>query len=139
MLHGFCRFDPVNANKYSVGKILVIAGSRGLTGAAAMTAVSAMKSGAGAVILCTPSSVYPILSRKLTEVMVEPLPETAGGSLSMSAFEYLQKKALWADVVIIGPGLSKNPGNSISCQKTCRNNTEKYHHRCRRTECVFRK
>lgn len=100
---------PVNANKYSVGKILVIAGSRGLTGAAAMTAVSAMRSGAGAVVLCTPSSVYPILSRKLTEVMVEPLPETPDGSLSMLAFGYLQKKASWADVVIIGPGLSKNP------------------------------
>src|SRR5208283_424495 len=45
----------VDANKYSVGKILVIAGSRGLTGAAAMTAVSAMRSGAGAVVLCAPS------------------------------------------------------------------------------------
>jgi len=99
----------VDANKYSVGKILVIAGSRGLTGAAAMTAVSAMRSGAGAVVLCAPSSVYTILSRKLTEVMVEPLPETSDGTLAMSAFGSLMKKVLWSDIVIIGLGLSKNP------------------------------
>src|SRR6267378_3565394 len=89
------------------GKILILAGSRGLTGAAAMTSASAMRAGAGAVILCTPQSVYPILARKLTEVMVEPMPETPDGSLSLDAYQAARKHFQWADVLIIGPGLSR--------------------------------
>jgi NAD(P)H-hydrate epimerase len=99
---------PFNAHKHSVGKILIIAGSKGLTGAAFMTASAAMRSGAGAVLLVTPSSVYPILARKLTEVMVEPLPETSEGTLSPASFPVIAKHAKWADVVIIGPGLSRH-------------------------------
>ena len=96
------------AHKHSVGKILVLAGSRGLTGAAAMTAASAMRAGAGAVILGTPSSVYPILAEKLTEVMVEPFPDTREGTLSLGAFESAKKHFQWADLLILGPGLSRN-------------------------------
>jgi len=99
---------PLTAHKHSVGKIVVIAGSRGLTGAAAMTSLSAMRSGAGTVILCTPASVYPILARKLTEVMVEPYPETSEGTLAASGYEELLKRISWADVVVLGPGLSRN-------------------------------
>lgn len=99
---------PFNAHKHRVGKILILAGSRGLTGAAAMASASAMRSGAGAVVLGTPASVYPILSRKLTEVMVEPLPETPEGTLSLRAEEAVEKHLRWADVLILGPGLSRN-------------------------------
>jgi len=98
---------PLDAHKYSVGKILILAGSRGLTGAAAMTSVAAMRAGAGAVILCTPQSVYPILARKLTEVMVDPMPETPEGSLSLEAYQAARKHFKWADVLIVGPGLSR--------------------------------
>ena len=83
---------PKNAHKHSVGKIYVIAGSPGYTGAAAMTSVSALRAGTGTVILGTPASVYPILARKLTEVMVEPLPDTSTGTLSQKAFEIISKK-----------------------------------------------
>ncbi|HTK80953.1 MAG TPA: NAD(P)H-hydrate dehydratase [Bacteroidota bacterium] len=96
------------AHKHSVGKILVLAGSRGLTGAAAMTAASAMRAGAGAVVLGTPSSVYSTLSKKLTEVMVEPFPDTAEGTLSLGAFESAKRHFEWADLLILGPGLSRN-------------------------------
>ena len=99
---------PFDAHKHSVGKIFVLAGSKGLTGAAAMASTSAMKAGAGAVILGTASSVYPILAKKLTEVMVEPLPEIFEGSISLSAYPLVQKHYHWPDVVIIGPGLSRN-------------------------------
>lgn len=99
------RFD---AHKYSTGKILVIAGSPGLTGAAAMSSVSAMRMGAGAVVLCTPQSGSPILSRKLTEVMVHPMPETPEGSISLGAYEAITRHCDWADVIVIGPGLSRN-------------------------------
>ncbi len=100
---------PVDAHKHSVGKIFVLAGSRGFTGAAAMASSAAMRAGAGAAVLGTPSSVYPILAKKLTEVMVEPLPETEAGSVSAKAFDQVKKHLAWSDLAIIGPGLSRNP------------------------------
>jgi len=99
---------PMHAHKYSVGKVLVLAGSKGLTGAAALCCTSAMKAGAGAVILGTPEPVYSILARKLTEVMTFPLPATNDGSLSLNALDGIRAKLSWADVLIIGPGLSQN-------------------------------
>ncbi len=97
-----------NAHKHSVGKIFVLAGSVGLTGAAAMVSESAMKAGAGAVVLGTPKSVYPILAKKLTEVMTEPLDSTDEGSLSESSLPTIEKLLQWTDVFVLGPGLSRN-------------------------------
>jgi ADP-dependent NAD(P)H-hydrate dehydratase / NAD(P)H-hydrate epimerase len=98
----------VHAHKYSVGRVLVLAGSNGLTGAAALCCTAAMRAGAGAVILGTPEPVYNILARKLTEVMTFPLPATNEGSLSIDALDGIRQKLSWADVLIIGPGLSQN-------------------------------
>jgi NAD(P)H-hydrate epimerase len=102
----------LNAHKHSVGKIFVLAGSPRFTGAAAMTASTAMKAGAGAVILGTPNSVYPIIAKKLTEVMVEPLPDTEEGTLSLAAYDKILNHLKWADLLICGPGISRN-------QETC--------------------
>ena len=99
---------PSVSHKYSIGKVLVIAGSKGYTGAAALCAEGALRAGAGAVVLCTPESIYPVLARKLTEVIVEPVPATSDGSLALSAKEKLKERIRWADVVIVGPGLSRN-------------------------------
>jgi ADP-dependent NAD(P)H-hydrate dehydratase / NAD(P)H-hydrate epimerase len=98
----------VHAHKYSVGKVLVLAGSRGLTGAAALCCSSVLRTGAGAVVLGTPESVYPILARKLTETMVFPLPATNEGTLSFASLDIIREKLLWADVLVLGPGLSQN-------------------------------
>jgi ADP-dependent NAD(P)H-hydrate dehydratase / NAD(P)H-hydrate epimerase len=99
----------LHAHKYSVGKVFIIAGSKGLTGAAALSSLAAMRSGAGAVVLGTPDTVYSILARKLTEVMVQPLPATNEGTLALSAWQEVEKKMKWADVVVVGPGLSQHP------------------------------
>lgn len=98
----------LTAHKYSVGKVFVLAGSRGLTGAPFMTAQSAMKAGAGAVVMGVPRSVYQPLVRKLTEVMVTPLDDTDTGSIAASALDDIRTKIEWADVVAIGPGLSQH-------------------------------
>ncbi len=98
----------MHAHKYSVGKVLVLAGSKGLTGAAALCSNSAMRIGAGAVMLGTPEPVYPILARKLTEVMTFPLPATNDGTLSLGSLDEIREKLTWADVFVIGPGLSQN-------------------------------
>jgi NAD(P)H-hydrate epimerase len=97
----------LHANKYTAGKVFVLAGSRGLTGAAALTSLAALRTGAGAVLLGTPDSVYPILARKLTEAMVLPLPSTPEGGLGLKSFEIIREKINWADVVVIGPGLGQ--------------------------------
>jgi NAD(P)H-hydrate epimerase len=70
--------------------------------------MSALRAGAGAVVLGTPESVYPILARKLTETMVFPLPATSEGTLSLASLDIILEKLLWADVLVIGPGLSLN-------------------------------
>lgn len=96
------------AHKYNVGKVFVLAGSTGYTGASALASQSAIRTGAGAVILGTPEKVYPILARKLTEVMVFPLDSTESGTLAIKAYEKIQKHLNWADVLVIGPGISTN-------------------------------
>ena len=103
---------PSTAHKYSVGKVFLLAGSRGYTGAAALAASAALRAGAGAVVLGTPDSVYKILARKLTEVIVEPLPSTIEGSLAASGLESILKRIAWADTAVIGPGLSRQEETS---------------------------
>jgi NAD(P)H-hydrate epimerase len=99
---------PLTAHKYSVGKIFVLAGSRGLTGAPYMTSQAAMRSGAGGVVLGVPKSIYAPLIRKLTEVMLTPLEETAEGTVALASIDTINERIEWADVVVIGPGLSRN-------------------------------
>jgi NAD(P)H-hydrate epimerase len=99
----------IDAHKYSFKKVFVLAGSRGYIGAAAMTAEGVLRAGGAMVMLGTPVSVYPILAKKLSEVMVTPLPETSTGSVSLSAWKDLERHLEWADIVVLGPGLSREP------------------------------
>jgi ADP-dependent NAD(P)H-hydrate dehydratase / NAD(P)H-hydrate epimerase len=99
---------PFNAHKYSVGKVLVIAGSRAFTGAPVLASLSALKTGAGAVVLCVPASIHPMLVRKLTDVIVAPCVETSEGTLAYRSLEELERRLAWADAVILGPGLSRH-------------------------------
>ncbi len=99
----------LTAHKYSVGKVFVIAGSRKFTGAPFMCAQAAMRAGAGAAILGVPKSIQPVLARKCTEVMIAPLDETSEGTLSQTSYQTILERSDWADVVAIGPGLSREP------------------------------
>ena len=76
--------DP-EGHKGSYGHVLVLAGSKGKTGAAAMTCLGALRAGAGLVTLGIPESLNPIMEIKLTEAMTEPLPEGEPGSLGPAA------------------------------------------------------
>jgi len=100
---------PRNSHKHSVGKILILAGSVGLTGAAALAASAAIRGGAGAVVLGIPGSLYPVLGKKLTEVMVKPLPESKAGTLSSASLDHVRRELEWADVILAGPGLGMDP------------------------------
>ncbi len=67
-----------------------------------------MKSGAGAVVLGVPEGVYPILARKTTEVMTQPLAQTKEGTLARPALPGILKQCAWADCLVFGPGLGRN-------------------------------
>jgi NAD(P)H-hydrate epimerase len=94
-----------DTHKGDYGHLLVIAGSVGKTGAAAMACQAALKIGAGLVTLAIPKSLNPIMEMKLTEVMTEPLPETPKQTLSLRAFSAIVRLCENKRAVIIGPGL----------------------------------
>jgi NAD(P)H-hydrate epimerase len=100
---------PPNAFKNQVGQILVIAGSRGFGGAARLTAVSALRAGAGLVVLAAPESLLPQLEAATAEVIKLPLREE-NGTISAAATEQLQARLQWAEVIAIGPGLGLSEG-----------------------------
>ena len=98
-----------NSHKGHYGHLLVIAGSVGKTGAAAMTSEAALKIGAGLVTLGIPASLNPILEVKLTEVMTEPLPETNSHTIGSKAWPRIQELFDGKKAVAIGPGISTHP------------------------------
>ncbi len=97
------------AHKGTFGHVLVIAGSVGKTGAAALTSLAAQRVGAGLVTLAVPHSLNDILEVKLTEVMTEPLPETEARTIGREALDRLLRLAEGKSAVAIGPGLGSHP------------------------------
>lgn len=97
-----------DSHKGDYGKVFVVAGSRGLTGAAFLTAQSALVSGSGLVTCGIPASLNTIMEIKLTEVMTLPLEETKSQALSLKAKDSILSFAERSDVVAIGPGLGRD-------------------------------
>ncbi len=97
------------SHKGDYGKILLACGSRGFTGAAALSAMGALRCGAGLVFLGVPESIYAIEAAKLDEAIVFPLPDE-NGMLSADAVIPVQKKMRDMDAVLIGPGLGQSIG-----------------------------
>ena len=102
--------DPF-AHKGKFGKILLLCGSEGFTGAAALAAMGALRSGAGLVFLGVPRSIYTIAAVKLTEAIVFPLPDE-GGKLSREALPEILERLPKMDAVLLGPGLGQSQGVS---------------------------
>lgn len=99
---------PPNSHKGTFGRVGILAGSTGLTGAAYLTSVAAQRSGAGLVTLGVPQSIQPIMAAKLTEVMTYALPDDGTGYFGQmagfEAVEFLKDK----DVLALGPGMGTN-------------------------------
>lgn len=98
-----------NTHKGTYGRVLVLAGSVGMTGAACMASEAALRGGAGLVTLGVPESLNPIVASKLTCVITRPLPETKEHTLSYKARREIVEMSRRAQVVALGPGLSQNP------------------------------
>ena len=97
------------AHKGNFGKILLLCGSRGFTGAAALAARAALRTGAGLVFLGVPECIYAIEAVKLDEPIVFPLPDT-DGKLSDAAIPEILSRLPQMDAVLIGPGLGQSEG-----------------------------
>ena len=100
-----------DTNKGDYGKVLVIGGSRGKAGAAAMAGQAALQSGSGLVTVAAPEGVLPTIAGHMAEVMTEPLPETDAGTLSRAALDdgRLETVVAGKSVVALGPGIGRHP------------------------------
>jgi NAD(P)H-hydrate epimerase len=96
---------PREAHKGSYGHLLLVAGSVGKTGAAALSARAAMRAGAGLVTVATSIGAQPAVAALILEAMSEPLPETQSGSLALKAHERLRELLAARDALALGPGL----------------------------------
>jgi hydroxyethylthiazole kinase-like uncharacterized protein yjeF len=101
---------PADTHKYRCGKVAVLAGSKGYTGAAALTSEAALKAGAGLIVLGIPDELNPILEMKLTEVITKPYRNSSFSDPAETAISELLD---WCDVLAIGPGL----GRTVSTQQ----------------------
>ena len=98
---------PPHTHKGDVGRVFLLAGSVGLSGAAALCTMGALRIGAGLVTLGIPKSLHDPMVEKLTEAMLKVLPETKDGSLSLQGLPEIVSTIERMDAVAIGPGLSQ--------------------------------
>ncbi len=101
-----------DAHKGDFGHILAICGSIGKSGAAALVAESALKTGAGLVTVATGSSAQKLLAAQCSEMMTEPLLETETGSISKKALLRLKELSRGKELLVIGPGITTHPDTS---------------------------
>ena len=109
-----------DAHKGTCGKLLLLCGSKGFTGAAYLSAMGALRCGAGLVFLGVPESIYAIEAVKLNEPVVFPLPD-AGGRLSRDAVPEILRRLPGMDAVLIGPGLGQSEDTFLVVQAVLAN------------------
>jgi NAD(P)H-hydrate epimerase len=99
-----------DSTKYRAGSVLVVGGSRGLTGAAMLAALAAFRADAGYVTVAAPESSLPVLEGRLLEAVKRALPEDGSGRLLPRSAEGVLEAAERADAVVLGPGLGRSDG-----------------------------
>ncbi len=99
---------PAQAHKGSVGRVLIVGGSAGLMGAMALASQSVLRVGAGYAVAAVPMSCVDLLEARVSEVVKRGFPETERRSLAASSLNDILMEAMRADVVAIGPGLSRD-------------------------------
>ena len=100
---------PADGHKGTFGTVTVVAGSRGFTGAAYLSATASVRAGAGLVRLLVAEGIYPILAVKCTEVMATPVAEDAPGALGAGGLEAVLDQLEPSAAGLVGPGLGRHP------------------------------
>ena len=108
-------------NKSSAGKILIIAGSKGMTGAAILATYGALRSGAGVTITINPNSLNDIYEKTIIEGMTFSVEDNNSGFLAEEHYDIIMEKIDWADSVVLGPGLGRNPSTQNLIKKLVSN------------------
>lgn len=98
----------VDGHKGDYGRVLLLCGSTGFTGAAALSARGALRAGSGLIFLGVPSAVYPIVATKLDEPIVFPLPSDEAGRFSLEALPEILKRVATCDACLIGCGMGQS-------------------------------
>ena len=104
---------PAESNKGSYGHVLIIGGSLGKAGAAAMAGISALRAGAGLSTVATAKSALPTVAGFHPELMTEPLPETDSGTIATGANVRIEELLKSISVAAIGPGISREPHTAM--------------------------
>lgn len=100
----------LDSTKYTAGSVLVVGGSRGLTGAPMLAALAAFRADAGYVAVAAPESTLPVLETRLLEAVKRPLPEDGHGRLVPRSADLILEAAEKATAVALGPGLGRSDG-----------------------------
>ena len=116
-IRAFLKPRPKSANKGDFGRVFILAGSRGYTGAAMLASFAALRAGAGLVTLGCPDKIYPILARRHPEVMVQPFPSTPAGTLAEKGFSEIFRFLKTQEVLAVGPGLGRHPATARLVQR----------------------
>ncbi|MDJ0976676.1 MAG: NAD(P)H-hydrate dehydratase [Planctomycetota bacterium] len=103
------RRRAVDVNKVTAGRVLVVGGSRNMTGAPALAGLAALRAGAGLVKLAVPGSIQPTVAAYRAETVTAGLPESKGGGLGTTALETLSTLAEDWDAIVLGPGAGRIP------------------------------
>ena len=109
-MQGILPGRAAESHKGDFGRVLIVAGSVGKTGAAHLAAMGALRSGAGLVTVATPRSALPILASMGAEYMTVPLDETPAGTIDFTSLDRVLE--LKADVIAAGPGMGQDPGTT---------------------------
>src|SRR5688500_8073585 len=109
-MQGILPGRPAESHKGDFGRVLIVAGSLGKTGAAHLSALGALRSGAGLVSVATPRSCVPIVASMGAEYMTVPLEETPSGGIDFAALDRVLD--LRSDVIAVGPGLGQDPATA---------------------------
>jgi NAD(P)H-hydrate epimerase len=103
-----------DSHKGDYGRVLIVSGSRGKTGAAYLVAMAALRSGAGLVTVAAPASCVPVIASLGAEYMTEPLDESPDGTVAFEALDRVLD--FGADVIAVGPGLGRTPSTAAFVQ-----------------------
>src|SRR5438876_1623435 len=101
---------PHDSSKGNFGRVLVVAGSRGMSGAAVLCASAALRAGAGLVRLAVPQEILPIVAAANPCYLTAPLPQDGEGCVAAGAEVELLALARLNDVIALGPGLGQSEG-----------------------------